>query len=697
MSSLAPLFLLGGLAVALPIVFHLIRRTSKEKMTFSSLMFLQPTPPRVTRRNRLENIFLLLLRCLVLCLLALGFARPFLQKPMVPDPETGAGRKIILLVDRSASMRREGLWSGAAAKAEDILQKTSPADQVAVFTFDAQARSLVSFEEWSAMNSGERAALTAQRLAELKPGWMATHLGNALIAAAEAFADADKQGQNIGARQIVLITDLQEGSRLDGLQGYEWPRGIQAAVERVQARRPTNAGLQWVVDADDSAKPDGDAGPRVRVSNSTDAKREQFQLRWEGVTGATPLDVYVPPGQSRIVASPKLPEGATGERLVLSGDDDDFDNTLFFVQPKPEQVNVLFLGDDLEKDPAQLLYYLKRAFQQTRRQSVQVSARPAAAPLAQADVTNARLLIAADVLNQNQFDVAKQFLTNGGTALFVLKNTAAAPTVGRFAGVDNLTAAEAATNGYAMFGQVDFEHPLFAPFADPRFSDFTKIHFWKHRKLETDRLSGARVLARFDNGDPALLEIPQGAGRLLVLVSGWHPADSQLALSSKFIPLLYSILEQAGGIRSQLAQFHVGDEINLASFPSLPTLSIRKPDGSQIQPGAGETRFAQTDQPGIYTLAAQQPPVRFAVNLDSAESRTAPMSAEELMRLGVPLKSPEIQLARQHEQKRRLHNAELENQQKLWRWLVVAALGILLVETWLAGWLTRRPVGQTGS
>ena len=159
MNFLAPLFLFGALAVALPIVFHLIRRTSKEKMTFSSLMFLQPTPPRVTRRNRLENIFLLFLRCLALCLLALGFARPFFQKPMVPDP-AAAGRKIILLVDRSASMRREGLWSEAVAKAEEVLQKTSSADQVAVFTFDSQARSLVSFEEWSAMNAGERVALT---------------------------------------------------------------------------------------------------------------------------------------------------------------------------------------------------------------------------------------------------------------------------------------------------------------------------------------------------------------------------------------------------------------------------------------------------------------------------------------------------------------------------------------------------------
>src|ERR1043166_3069537 len=129
MSFLAPLFLLGAIAVALPVIFHLIRRTSKERMPFSSLMFLQPTPPRVTRRNRLENILLLILRCLVLCLLALGFGRPFFDKPMVPDPQTGAGRKIILLVDTSASMRRQNLWSLALAKANEVLKKTSPADQ----------------------------------------------------------------------------------------------------------------------------------------------------------------------------------------------------------------------------------------------------------------------------------------------------------------------------------------------------------------------------------------------------------------------------------------------------------------------------------------------------------------------------------------------------------------------------------------
>src|SRR5437762_4159456 len=174
MSLLAPLFLFGALAVSLPIIFHLIRRTTREKVPFSSLMFLLPTPPRLTRRSRLEHILLLVLRCLVLCLLAFGFARPFIKKAISDDAPAGAARRIVVLVDSSASMRRANLWTGARDKIESLLRKTSPADQVAVFTFDRQLNPLVTFEQWNAAPSGGRAALATGRLKETSPGWSAT-------------------------------------------------------------------------------------------------------------------------------------------------------------------------------------------------------------------------------------------------------------------------------------------------------------------------------------------------------------------------------------------------------------------------------------------------------------------------------------------------------------------------------------------
>src|SRR5258708_477920 len=129
MSFLAPLFALGALAVIGPIVFHLIRRTTREKTPFSTLMFLEPSPPRVTRRSRLENVGLLLLRCLALGLLALAFTRPFLPHAL-PGPAPDSGQRTVILLDTSASMRRETLWAEAQAKVEARLRAARPEDEI---------------------------------------------------------------------------------------------------------------------------------------------------------------------------------------------------------------------------------------------------------------------------------------------------------------------------------------------------------------------------------------------------------------------------------------------------------------------------------------------------------------------------------------------------------------------------------------
>ena len=82
MSFLAWLFGLGALAVAFPLIFHLIRRTPRGHQPFSSLIFLKQSPPRITRRSRLDNLLLLLLRGLAITLLAIAFMRPFFPQSL---------------------------------------------------------------------------------------------------------------------------------------------------------------------------------------------------------------------------------------------------------------------------------------------------------------------------------------------------------------------------------------------------------------------------------------------------------------------------------------------------------------------------------------------------------------------------------------------------------------------------------------
>lgn len=696
MSFIAPLFALGALAVALPVIFHLIRRTTREQTVFSSLMFLLPTPPRVTRKSRLDNIFLLILRCAVIAVLALGFARPFIKKPMAAEPDGQSSTKVIVLLDSSASMRRENLWDQAVTRAESVLKRLSPSDQVAVYTFDQQPRAVMAFNQWAAASPGDRIGQAVKRLSEVKPTWGSTALGNALTAVAEAFEDADKKDHLAGVRRIVLITDLQEGSRLEGLQGFEWPVGSEVVVETVSAKRPTNAGLQLMSISEDAAATESGGVLRARLSSASDSAREQFTVRWGA--GTNRIEVYVPPGQTRTIPVPENLAG--GSRLTVEGDEADFDNVIHLIPPKADELKILFLGEDSDRDSKQGLFYLTRALQDTHRQKIRVLAKTAADPLTAADLAGVQLIVVSDVLTEARVAAVRQLLNQGRTVLLTMKTPAAAGTIGKLVNVPALVAEEAEVGNYAMIGQIEFQHPLFAPFADPRFSDFTKIHFWKHRRMNAEMIPKAKVLARFDNSrsDPAVVEIPVGSGTVYALTFGWFPTDSQLALSTKFIPLLYSILDQSGAVRAQTSQYLIGDAVDLSAARATQALTIRKPDGTEVKAEVGE-RFAQTDTPGIYSVAGARPAMQFAVNLRPEESKTAPMPMETLEKLGVPLKvfaseTPK-QAALAEKKKRDLQSTELENRQKLWRWLIVAALVILMFETWLAGRLTRRAAAVT--
>ena len=717
MTFLTPIFLFGALAITLPVVFHLIRRTTRERTAFSSLMFLLPTPPRLTRRSRLEHLLLLLLRCLALCLLAAGFARPFVRKAVTDDRSSSDSRRVVVLVDTSASMQRANLWADARERAESALRKTSPADPVALFTFDRQVTPLVTFEQWVASPANERAAIAASKLAAVSPGWSATQLGHALIRAAETLAERTGKA-TAGPGQIVLISDLQEGCHVEPLQGYEWPRGVELSIEALRPRHPNNASLQLVPDSNDP-DPKSTGGVRVRVSNAARSARDQFEVGWVGTGGhgfvGKPVTAYVPPGQSRIVTL-LVPSGPSAvDRIRLQGDDEDFDNTVFIVPPETNRSTILYLGYDSADNAKRPLYFLQRAFRDTRRQAVKVLAplsramggeageKPGALQLA-ADAQAASLFLVTDPLPGDVAKLIQEQVAAGKTALATLTTEAMAPTLATLLGLDHLVLQEAHPNQYAMLAEIDFRHPLFAPFADPRFSDFTKIHFWHYRRLDPTSIPEARRVAAFDNGDSSLLDVPIGKGRLLILASGWQPDDSQLAVSSKFVPMLYALLEASGGFSTPPAEYHVGDVVPLRSphrleeassgtiAPPLGSapISVRLPDGSQMTMPAGETNFSRTTVPGIYAVTSAQAPQRFAVNLDPAESRTAPLSVEDFERLGVPVSREAPVAAQEAARKMRLQDSELEARQKLWRWLIAATLAVLLVETWLAGRTARR-------
>ncbi len=112
-TALHPLLLWGATAVAVPILIHLLLRQRPRPRPWAAMRWLLAAAQAAQRRYRLTNLLLLLMRCLVVLLVALAIARPAL-------PGLGGGDRLVLIIDRSASMGARGKDPGplAAAKAE---------------------------------------------------------------------------------------------------------------------------------------------------------------------------------------------------------------------------------------------------------------------------------------------------------------------------------------------------------------------------------------------------------------------------------------------------------------------------------------------------------------------------------------------------------------------------------------------------
>lgn len=684
MSFLTPLYILGTLAIAAPIVFHLIRRSPRGEVPFSSLMFLSPTPPRLTRRSRLDHWLLLLLRATALGLLAFAFARPFLREEALrADPGEGERRRLAVLIDTSASLRRGDLWTRSKALASRAIDEARPGDELAVLAFDRTTRPLLSFAESSTLDPARRAAVARARLDQAEPTWAATDLGQALIDAVAAIEDVSDASETAGRmpRRIVLVSDLQRGSRLEALGGFEWPSDVELELRTVSDDRP-NATLQALGGAADA---EGDPTLRVRVANEPGSRLERFRLSW-GDDAAASAEVYVPPGESRVV---RVPGAAPRRPLRLAGDAHGFDNTLYLAADDEGEAIVLYLGDDAADDPSGMFYYLERAFPVASRRAVAVRRHEPGAPIDLGSVRDVPLVVLTRAASGDDLARLREGVRGGRTLLVVLTSPEQAEALAALTGSPPAAIEEARAGGDVMLGEIAFDHPLFAPFAGAQFNDFTKIRFWRYRRIDWEPPAGGRVPARFENGDPALIEVPVGAGRVVVLASGWQPADSQLARSSKFVPLMAGLLAWDGSRASDAAHVYVGDPVRL---PGGEGVVVRRPDGRAVAVESGASAFAGTDEPGLYAIETPEGARTFAVNLDPAEGRTGPMEPETLEQLGCRLAGDAPRRA-DPAALRQLRNAELEGRQKLWRWLVLAAVGVLIVETWLAGRASRsRPV-----
>src|ERR1700679_2245137 len=139
MGLLTPWFLAGLAAVGLPIWIHLLKRHKTDPRLFPSLMFFEKREMSSVKHRRLEHILLFALRALMLILLALLFANPFIKR----DPSATDGKKVLVIaVDHSFSMRAADHLAKAKDEALSLIAGMRPGDQAQIVALGGTVQAL---------------------------------------------------------------------------------------------------------------------------------------------------------------------------------------------------------------------------------------------------------------------------------------------------------------------------------------------------------------------------------------------------------------------------------------------------------------------------------------------------------------------------------------------------------------------------
>src|ERR1700731_857711 len=96
---LSPLFLIGLLSAAIPLLIHLSRSRRTKKMRFSTTRFFTDQFLRSYRMSRLREIFLLVCRMALFALLAMALAQPLLNLGSSSTQSSKEARTVVLVVD----------------------------------------------------------------------------------------------------------------------------------------------------------------------------------------------------------------------------------------------------------------------------------------------------------------------------------------------------------------------------------------------------------------------------------------------------------------------------------------------------------------------------------------------------------------------------------------------------------------------
>ncbi len=612
MGFLTPWFLGGLVAVGLPVWLHLLRKHRTTPTPFSSLMFFEQRTQSSIKHRRLRYLILFALRTLLVILIVLAFAHPYVQQQMLPLSRSG--EITVVAIDNSLSMRTGDRLAQAKRGAKSLIGRLGAGQRGQVIAFGARVASMSEItDDHASLNSGVDA---------IEPSDARTSYAE-LTRSLRSIAQATKLPLDVH-----VYSDMQQSGMPANFNDLKLNAAVKLETHPIDAKPEANFAVENVV-----APRRVYDGKKQRVlvtvagfNNQKSTRRVTLVLNQRE---SETKDVLVPEGGRATVEflSLDVPFGTNrGAVRIDSADSLPNDDTFYFSIERVEPRHVLFVH---EAESNWGLYYFQTALD-AAGQSAFVLDPATVEQVGNVSPSRYAFVVLSDVsgLTPGFESQLRDYVRAGGAVLITLGRQAVATL--------KVPVVNTRVDGSRYAGR-EGERFQTAAWLDPGYPSILKDTRWDDVKFyQAIRVDPgkARVAARLTDGTPLLMDEQLGEGHIVVFASNLDNLANDFPKHTSFVPFIDRTARYLGRLDDAPPSVPVGSFAELRdSKEKGAAVDVLDPKGERALSLQEATRAQniQFTQAGFYDI--RRPNGRnelVAVNTDRHESDLTPVPPDTL-------------------------------------------------------------------
>jgi len=343
------IFLLGGLAVAGPVIAHLLAKPRYRRLPFTMLRFLRSGQVESRSRRKLRDLLILLLRCAIILLIAMLFSRPLLHIRLKPSQSRSVHS---LGLDNSMSMAySDGGGSYFENLKDSAVDYIRSAQDDALFNICALASG-----NWM-QGLGKEQALAEVKALKVEPG--SANVADFL----SGLSRANRTEHSSDNVSVVVLSDFTPNTLRQLINVAEPAVVNRIDYEPIVSSKPVNNAA--IVGARVVGVDEGKLTINAAVVNYGQVRQNRRLTARAGASQSEPADINLS-GNQRKNYQLKIDVGAAGREssylpveLSLSSTDGLSEDDTFYLaisMPGHEDINILLAGESENR-----LFLLKTA------------------------------------------------------------------------------------------------------------------------------------------------------------------------------------------------------------------------------------------------------------------------------------------------------------------------------------------------